>query len=232
MASRATCGPPSREVSAQRRRRHRRDAGGGRAGRPELSGLGLASKGRDNDHSGSRHTCSGKLFNKDAKFDARDFKWIGRLDSLAFIGVASKRSGITALEDARTREVIAGAPGLSNIPAQAPLVLNKIAGTKFKLISGYAGTGQVFLALERGEVEVGGDVGGRYAIPSRRRHETRGVCADLRSCGASTAGLPHGPDAWRVRPVGRREEVHAGLLADLRYRPVTRCAPRHAGRDS
>jgi tripartite-type tricarboxylate transporter receptor subunit TctC len=94
------------------------------------------------------------LFNKDAKFDARDFKWIGRLDSLAFIGVASKKSGIKTLEDARTREVITGAPGLSNIPAQAPLVLNRIAGTKFKLISGYAGTGQVFLALERGEVEV------------------------------------------------------------------------------
>jgi tripartite-type tricarboxylate transporter receptor subunit TctC len=34
------------------------------------------------------------LFNKDAKFDARDFKWIGRMDSLAFVGLASRRSGI------------------------------------------------------------------------------------------------------------------------------------------
>jgi tripartite-type tricarboxylate transporter receptor subunit TctC len=94
------------------------------------------------------------LFNKNAVFDARDFKWIGRLDSLAFIGVASQKSGIKTLDDAKKREVITGAPGLSNIPAQAPLVLNKIADTKFKLISGYSGTGQVFLALERGEVEV------------------------------------------------------------------------------
>lgn len=94
------------------------------------------------------------LFNKEARFDARDFKWIGRLDSIAFIGVASQRSGIRSLDDARKREVITGAPGLSNIPAQAPLVLNKIANTRFRLISGYNGTGQVFLALERGEVEV------------------------------------------------------------------------------
>lgn len=94
------------------------------------------------------------LFNKEARFDARDFRWIGRLDSLAFIGVASQRSGIRSLDDARKREVITGAPGLSNIPAQAPLVLNKIADTRFKLISGYNGTGQVFLALERGEVDV------------------------------------------------------------------------------
>lgn len=93
------------------------------------------------------------LFNKDAHFEARDFKWIGRIDALSFLGVASKRSGITSLQDARMRDVITGAPGLSNIPAQSPLVLNQIAGTRFKLISGYSGTGQVFLALERGEVE-------------------------------------------------------------------------------
>ncbi len=94
------------------------------------------------------------LFNDKANFDARDFKWIGRLDSLGFVGLASKSSGIKTLEDARKREIIAGSPGLNNVPAQAPLVLNRIGGTRFKLISGYSGVGQVFLALERGEVEV------------------------------------------------------------------------------
>ena len=44
--------------------------------------------------------------------------------------------------------------GSTNVPAQSPLILNKIAGTKFKLISGYNGTGQTFIALERGEVEL------------------------------------------------------------------------------
>ena len=34
------------------------------------------------------------------------------------------------------------------------MVLNRIAGTKFKLISGYSGTGQTFIALERGEVDL------------------------------------------------------------------------------
>lgn len=94
------------------------------------------------------------LFNERANFDARDFKWIGRLDSLGFVGLAARSAGIKTLEDARRREIIAGSPGLNNIPAQAPLVLNRIAGTRFKLISGYSGVGQVFLALERGEVEI------------------------------------------------------------------------------
>lgn len=93
------------------------------------------------------------LFNKDAKFDARDFNWIGRMDSLAFVGLASRRSGIKSLDDARKREVIAGSPGLNNVPAQTPLLLNRLAGTKFKLISGYSGIGQAFLAVERGEAD-------------------------------------------------------------------------------
>jgi tripartite-type tricarboxylate transporter receptor subunit TctC len=95
------------------------------------------------------------LFNSGATFDPAAFQWIGRLASLEFLGVASQKSGVRSLEDTRKREVVVGAPGLANVPAQSPLILNRIAGTKFKLISGYSGTGQTFIALERGEVDVG-----------------------------------------------------------------------------
>ena len=93
------------------------------------------------------------LFNSKATFDPGAFEWIGRLSSLAFIGFASRQSGVRSLDDVRKREVVAGAPGLNNVPGQMPFVINKIAGTKFKVISGYSGTGQTFIALERGEVE-------------------------------------------------------------------------------
>jgi tripartite-type tricarboxylate transporter receptor subunit TctC len=94
------------------------------------------------------------LFNPGATFDPSAFHWIGRLASLEFLGLASEKSGVRSLDDARKREVVVGAPGLTNVPAQSPLILNRIAGTKFKLISGYSGTGQTFIALERGEVEI------------------------------------------------------------------------------
>jgi tripartite-type tricarboxylate transporter receptor subunit TctC len=94
------------------------------------------------------------LFNAEAKFDPRGFLWIGRFTSFASVGVASKKSGIRSLADAKAREVAAGAPGAQSVPGQAPIILNKIAGTKFKVVSGYRSTGQSFLALERGEVDV------------------------------------------------------------------------------
>jgi tripartite-type tricarboxylate transporter receptor subunit TctC len=95
------------------------------------------------------------LFNPQAKIDPSEFQWIGRFASIEFLGVASKTSGIKKLEVAQQREVLSGAPGLNNVLAQAPLVLNRIAGTKFKVISGYKGTDEVFLALDRGEIEMG-----------------------------------------------------------------------------
>ena len=94
------------------------------------------------------------LFNREAKFDPRGFLWVGRFTSFASIGVASKKSGIRSLADTKAREVAAGAPGSQSVPAQAPMILNKIAGTKFKVVAGYRSTGESFLALERGEVDV------------------------------------------------------------------------------
>jgi tripartite-type tricarboxylate transporter receptor subunit TctC len=96
------------------------------------------------------------LFNPRAKFNPREFLWVGRFSSFASVGVASKKSGIRSIEDAKKREVTLGASGAMSIPGQAPAVLNKIAGTKFKIISGYKDTGASFLALERGEVEAAG----------------------------------------------------------------------------
>jgi len=94
------------------------------------------------------------LFNPEARFDPRGFLWIGRFTSFASIGMASKNSGVRSLADAKTRQVAAGAPGAQSVPGQMPVILNKIAGTKFKLVAGYHSTGESFLALERGEVDV------------------------------------------------------------------------------
>jgi tripartite-type tricarboxylate transporter receptor subunit TctC len=93
------------------------------------------------------------LFNREAKFDPRGFLWVGRFTSFASVGVASRKSGIRSLADAKSREVSAGAPGAQSVPGQAPIILNRIAGTKFKVIAGYRSTGESFLALERGEVD-------------------------------------------------------------------------------
>jgi tripartite-type tricarboxylate transporter receptor subunit TctC len=96
------------------------------------------------------------LLNRAAKFDPRAFLWVGRFTTFASVGVASKKSGVRSLADAKVREVTVGAPAPQAVPAQAPIILNRVAGTKFKIVSGYRSTGDSFLAVERGEVDMAG----------------------------------------------------------------------------
>ena len=67
--------------------------------------------------------------------------------------ITSKASGVRTVEDAKKREVIAGSNGASGITYMYPLMMNDMMGTKFKMVTGYPGSGQLNLAFERGEVD-------------------------------------------------------------------------------
>ena len=60
-------------------------------------------------------------------------------------------SGITKIEQVKTKELIVGAPkGTAGVVY--PTLLNKLAGMKFKIVTGYPGGNEVNIAMERGEV--------------------------------------------------------------------------------
>lgn len=89
---------------------------------------------------------------KAAKYDAGKFGWIGRATSYNAVLVVSGASGIRKFEDARAREVLMGATGGKATGSyMIPTLLNSLAGTKFKVISGYAGAAGMTLAMEKGE---------------------------------------------------------------------------------
>ncbi len=87
-----------------------------------------------------------------AKFDPRQFTWLGSLDKQTATCVVWRTSSIQSMEDAKQREVSVGATATNSTPAIFPAVLNSLLGTKFKIITGYS-TNELRLALERGETE-------------------------------------------------------------------------------
>lgn len=91
--------------------------------------------------------------NKNARWDTSKLHWLGTMAQDAPSCAASGRSGLKSIEDARDREIIFGATGPSSTTAQQPYALANIFGYKVKVISGYAGTLQVWDAMEKGEVE-------------------------------------------------------------------------------
>jgi len=95
----------------------------------------------------------------DPALDATKLPYIGRLTSNVDTGVASLQSGIHSFDDVRKKSYAVGTSGGASTAVVYPAALNGFAGARFKLVKGYQGVADVVLALERGEVEVGGAVG-------------------------------------------------------------------------
>jgi tripartite-type tricarboxylate transporter receptor subunit TctC len=87
-----------------------------------------------------------------AKFEAAGMQWLGSMTNSNGLLYTWHTSGIKTLDDAKTREVPMGAVGAASDSVIFPNLINELLGTKFKPITGYAGSSQIHLAMERGEV--------------------------------------------------------------------------------
>ena len=88
-----------------------------------------------------------------AKFDPRQFTWIGRFADSDPVLVTRPDSGVATIKDALEKESIIGVPGAGSATALINGVVNNLLGTRFKMVSGYDGSAQIKLAVERGEVQ-------------------------------------------------------------------------------
>lgn len=91
------------------------------------------------------------LGNEKARYDARNFSWIGSANKEVSLCIAWHTTPIRTFEDLFTREMIVG--GVGGDTNTFPKVLNHVLGTKLKLIAGYAGGAALSLAMEQGEVQ-------------------------------------------------------------------------------
>jgi tripartite-type tricarboxylate transporter receptor subunit TctC len=86
------------------------------------------------------------------QFRGRGFAWIGNMNSDRDACVVAAGSGVHSVGDLYTHEIIAGASGVGAQSYSFPVVYQKLLGMKMKVISGYPGTPERLLALERGEI--------------------------------------------------------------------------------
>ena len=85
------------------------------------------------------------------QLDVRKFNWVGRMIANSAVLFAWHTAQVKKIEDAFTHELIVAASGSSSRLNWT--ALNAIAGTKFKLLTGYEGPASAKIAMERGEVE-------------------------------------------------------------------------------
>jgi tripartite-type tricarboxylate transporter receptor subunit TctC len=87
------------------------------------------------------------------KFDLRQFNWLGRFTSGGEATVIWHTSPVKSLADAMKRETTLASTSAGSSADAFPLLMNRIVGTKFKMIRGYPGITGTVLAMERGETE-------------------------------------------------------------------------------
>jgi tripartite-type tricarboxylate transporter receptor subunit TctC len=101
------------------------------------------------------------ITNPNAKVDVAKMPYIGRVVTNIDVGAALRRTGIKSFEDVRAREYTVGTSGGGSTTTLFPTALTVFAAARFKLVRGYAGTSDIVLAMERGEV----DIVGAYGLP-------------------------------------------------------------------
>ena len=87
------------------------------------------------------------------QFDAAKMQWIGSIAPAVETMAVWHTTGVKTIDDARKREVVAGASARGAITFIYPQMMNELLGTKFKIVTGYPGGNEINLAMERGEVE-------------------------------------------------------------------------------
>jgi tripartite-type tricarboxylate transporter receptor subunit TctC len=98
---------------------------------------------------------------RDPGYDMSRFGWIGAVSRDVSVCFAWAASPFKTLDDVKQKEMIVAGTGAGSETDTFPVVLNELLGTKFRVVTGYLGTNETFLAIESGEAH--GRCGSTYS---------------------------------------------------------------------
>src|SRR5262249_27415107 len=88
-----------------------------------------------------------------ASLDPSRFNYLGSANADQYVCYVRADAPVKKFEDAMERELIVGASNEGATTRDLPALMNSVLGTKFRIVTGYAGSREITLALERGEVQ-------------------------------------------------------------------------------
>ncbi len=88
-----------------------------------------------------------------ARFDPTRITWLGTPTTETNVCIASSTAKVQTLDQLYTTQLIVGDTGVGTGTHSYPKALNALLGMKFKIIAGFPSSSDVFLAMERHEVD-------------------------------------------------------------------------------
>ena len=94
-----------------------------------------------------------QLFRKSGvEFDVTKLHFIGNTSASPIVLMAWSDSPVRTFADLYKHELVVGGTGAGSASVQIPLMLNAVLGSRFKVVPGYPGGSEIYLAMERGEI--------------------------------------------------------------------------------
>ena len=93
------------------------------------------------------------LGTKEAQYDATKFNWLGSPSVEVGLIAVWHTAPVNNVADLQKREITVGSSGANSTPSFYARLINETLHTKMKIVVGYPGQNEVYLAMERGEVD-------------------------------------------------------------------------------
>ena len=84
-------------------------------------------------------------------YDMSQFTWLGALTRDVGLCLSWGQSPFKTIEDVRRHQMVVAGTGAGSETDTWPVIINEVLGTQFKVVTGYLGTRETILAVERGE---------------------------------------------------------------------------------
>jgi tripartite-type tricarboxylate transporter receptor subunit TctC len=133
------------------------------------------------------------LSNPAAQYDAAKFTYVGRVATSNNIFIQWHTSKVQSIEDSKKLESTLASTGPGSIADTVPRLLNALAGTKFKLVTGYPASTEAMLAMERGEVEGSSSSWAAVSVGKKEWLREKKIRIILQTAPERTKDLPDAP---------------------------------------
>jgi tripartite-type tricarboxylate transporter receptor subunit TctC len=149
-----------------------------------------------------------------ADFDATKFTWLGSITKDTITCVSWHTSKIKSWDDTLQNEYRVGGEGKGSDPDLYATLIKSVLNAKAKLVTGYPGTADIVLAMERKELD--GLCGISYSTLKGRHAAwlaSKEVTVIVQAALEKDPGLPNVPTMLELAKTGQQKEVLKLLLA-------------------
>jgi len=159
---------------------------------------------------------------KGVRFETLKFNWLGALDRADGMCITWGSSKVKTWDDLLTTESTVGSSGVGSQMDTYPAMLNKLFGTRMRVIGGYKSGTDIYLAMERGEVD--GRCGGQLTVIKATRPDwltEKKINVPILIAEKRSALFPDTPTVMEfVKDDATRRQLELLMVAQSMDRPV------------